>query len=372
MSGQKTEQPSAKKREDARAKGQVAVSKELARLVVLVAVAETAFATETLWREAVFALFELSVLRIGQPFPAALEELLAAATTLLLLAFLLCWIVCGAAATLAYWGQFGILLSGRAIVPRFDKLNPLKGVRQLFTMKKLLELLLALGKAALIGWIVYLLVRGELAAIIGLSGGAPKDVFHGFMTLLRAVFHTVVVVCLCLGLIDLLVQKHFHTKQLMMDMEEVKKELKETEGDPLLKGRRRQLARELAAADPVARTEAANALVVDPGHFAVALLYQPGEAGVPLVLAKGRDEQAQAMGRRARACGVPVVCHAWLARTLYAGCRSDSPIPRASYEAVAHVYAALAQLRTADQPERELVLESHGEPPAGRGGTPGR
>lgn len=372
MSGQKTEQPTARKLEDARAKGQVPVSRELARLVVLVAVAETAFATETLWREALFSLFELSVLRIGQPFSAALEELLAAATTLLLLAFLLFWIVCGAASTLAYWGQFGILITGQAIVPAFDKLNPLRGIRQLFTMKKLLELLLALCKAALIGWIVYLLVRSELPAIIGLSGGAPKDVFHGFMTLLRAVFHTVVVVCLCLGLIDFFVQRHFHNKQLRMDMEEVRKEHKETEGDPLLKGQRRQLARELAGTDPVARTETANALVVDPGHFAVALLYEPGAAGVPLVLAKGRDAQAQAMSRRARECGIPVVGHVWLARTLYAGCRPDSPIPRASYEAVAHVYAAIAQLQASDQPERELVLESHGEPPAGRGGTPGR
>ncbi|NRR30415.1 type III secretion system export apparatus subunit SctU [Oxalobacteraceae bacterium] len=371
MSGQKTEQPTPRKLDDARAKGQVAVSKELARLVVLVAVAETVFATETLWREAVFSLFELSLLRIGQPFPAALEELLAAATTLLLLVFLLFWIVCGAAATLTYWGQFGILISGQAIVPTFDKLNPLKGIQQLFTMKKLLELLLALGKAALIGSIVYLLVRAELPAIIGLSGGAPKDIFHGFMSLLRAVFHSVVVVCLCLGLIDFFVQKHFHTRQLMMDMEEIKKEHKETEGDPQLKGQRRQLARELAASDPVARTEAANALVVDPGHFAIALLYQPAAAGVPLVLAKGRDEQACAMSRRARERGVPVVHHAWLARTLYTGCRPDSPIPRASYEAVAHVYAALAELRASDHPERELALELHGEPPAGRGGTPG-
>ncbi len=311
-------------------------------------------------------LFKLSLMRIGQPFLPALGELMTSVTLLLLAVFFLFWIVCSLAAVLGHWGQFGVLISGEAIVPKFDKLNPVNGIKQLFAVKKLIELLLTVFKAALIGWIVYNLVRDQLPSIIALSGGEPKDVFHGFMTLLRSVFHTLVVVCLCLGLVDYGMQLHFHLKGLMMDMEDIKKEYKESEGDPMVKGQRKQLARELSMSGPTAKTEKANAVVVNPTHFAVALLYEPAAGGVPQVLAKGKDELAQAMIRRARECGIPVIRHVWLARMLYASCRADSPVPRASYEAVAYVYAVVAELVAADDTGREVELESLGEPPAGQ------
>jgi type III secretion protein U len=366
VSDDKTEQPSEKKLEDAREKGQVPVSRDLARLCMLLAVAELCFATEPLWREALFALFETALAGIGRPFLPALGQLLSAVTLLLLAVVFLFWLLCSVVAVAAYWGQFGVLISGEAITPKFDKLNPVNGIKQLFAVKKLIELMLTVFKAGLIGWIVFNLVREQLPTILALSGGEPKDVFHGFLELLRSVFHTLVVVCLCLGAVDYGMQLHFHTKDLMMDMEEVKKEYKESEGDPMVKGQRKQLARQLAMSGPSAKTAKANAVVVNPTHFAVALLYQPEAGGVPLVLAKGRDDVAQAMILRARECGIPVIRHVWLARTLYASGRLDAAIPRASYEAVAYVYAVVAELLAADDCGREVELESDGEPPPGQ------
>jgi type III secretion protein U len=148
-----------------------------------------------------------------------------------------------------------------------------------------------------------------------------------------------------------------------MDMEEIKREFKESEGDPMVKGQRKQLAREWANEAPAAKTEKANAVVVNPTHFAVAMFYDPKEAMVPIVLAKGKDDIAQAMIQRAREFNIPVIRHVWLARTLYATGRQDSVIPKSSYEAVAQVYAVVNELVAMNDLGRNVELESLGEPP---------
>jgi type III secretion protein U len=167
-----------------------------------------------------------------------------------------------------------------------------------------------------------------------------------------------------LAMIDFAMQKYFHTKELMMDMEEIKKEYKESEGDPMVKGQRKQLAREWANSDPVKKTDDANAVVVNPTHFAVAMLFDQNLTPVPVVLAKGKDEVAQAMIRRAKERGIPVIRHVWLARTLYATCRPDTVVPKSSYEAVALVYAVVLELIAQNETQRTVELESFGDPPA--------
>src|SRR5690606_774289 len=114
---------------------------------------------------------------------------------------------------------------------------------------------------------------------------------------------------------------------------------------------------------PAARTEQANAVVVNPTHFAVAMFYDPKEAMVPVVLAKGKDEIAQAMIERARDFNIPVIRHVWLARTLYATCKPDTVVPRASYEAVAMGYAVVNGLVATNDYHRHVELENAGEPP---------
>jgi type III secretion protein U len=364
VSDDKTEQPTDKKIEDARQKGQVPVSRDFARLIAVLVAAEMAFVSEPSWHGALDALLTSGSSRIGQPFRPAMLEMLGSAGLLLLVVFSVFFVVCSVVAVASYWGQFGILVSTEVLTPNLDKLNPVNGVKQIFTKKKLTELLLTMFKVSLIGWLVYRAVRGELPNIVQLAGGAPKDIFYGFFTMLRTVFHTVIALCIFLALIDLALQRHFHTKQLMMDMEEIKKEYKEMEGDPMVKGQRKQLAREWANSDPVQKTAEANAVVVNPTHFAVAMLFDQNVTPVPVVLAKGKDEVAQAMIRRAKECGIPVIRHVWLARTLYATCRPDTVVPKSSYEAVAYVYAVVLELIANNETRRTVELESHGEPPA--------
>ncbi|WP_211474756.1 type III secretion system export apparatus subunit SctU [Collimonas humicola] len=362
MSAEKNEKPTDKKIRDARDKGQIAVSRDLSKLAMLLVVMEIALGAERLWRDAIDSLMEIAVSGVGRPFAAASAELFSAAGQLLLVVFFLFFLVCSVVAVFANWGQFGVLIAPEAITPKFDKLNPASGLAQLFSKKKLGELLLAVFKATLIGWLSFILVRDQLPAIVQFAGGEPKDIYFGFIALTRSIFHVLVALFLVLGLIDFAMQKYFHSKSLNMDMEEIKREYREMEGDPLVKGMRKRLGREWAMEGPVNQTKGANAVVVNPTHFAVAMLYNE-ETPVPLVLARGKDETAQAMIQAARDCGIPVIRHVWLARTLYATCGPDDVIPRSSYESVAYVYAVVNELRLSNQIDRVVELESRGEPP---------
>jgi len=363
MSGEKSEKPTTKKRRDAREKGQVPVSRDFARVVGMTVVMETVFMTESLWREAIHSLMELSLASVDRPFDAALNEMLRAAGVLggAIIASTVLLLVVTAVAS--YWGQFGPLIAPQLLHVSLDKLSPVNNAKQYFSKKKLTELLMAIVKTGLVALIMYILLRDQLATIVTLAGGTPWDIYNGFMSLVHQTFYIIVGPFLVLALIDLAVQKHIHMKSLMMDIEEVRKEFKEIEGDPLIKGKRKELARELASEDGQAtKTKNANAVVVNPTHFAVAMLYDDSTP-VPIVLAKGRDEVAQAMIGAAREAKIPVIRHVWLARTLFATCQEDSHVPKASYEAVAHVYAVVMELYRTNETERHVELESDGEPP---------
>jgi type III secretion protein U len=363
VSDDKTEEPTDKKIEDARKKGNIAMSRDLARLCTLVVMMEIAFASESLWRQSIVGLIEFSLISIGKPFQHAMQDMFTSAAILLIVVFAVCYVACSVVAVAAHWGQFGVLIATESLAPSFDKLNPVNGLKNMVSKKKLMELLLSIGKAGLISFMVYTLVRNELPNIIHLSGGTPQDIYTGFVTFIKSVFHTIVVLCLIMGMIDFVIQKQQHKKSLMMDMEEIKREFKESEGDPMVKGQRKQLAREWAMEEPVAQTENANAVVVNPTHFAVAMFYDPDEAMVPVVLAKGKDEVAQAIIHRARQCGIPVIRHVWLARTLYASCKPGALIPKISYGPVAHVYAVVRELTMMNELDRSVELESNGVGP---------
>lgn len=363
MSENKNLDPTDHKKEQAREKGQVAQSQDLSRLANLVVAAEIAFIMESQWRESIHSLMNFGYASIGKPFLSSMTELVTSAGLLLCLVFFIFFIAIPVVSAAAHWAQFGILVAPEAVTPKFDKLNPVNGFKSLFSMKKLVELLETIFKTCVIGFTVYMISRSEMNTILQLSGGTPKDTYAAFITLLRNTFHITLILCIVFAFIDFVIQKHFHKKELMMDMEEFKKEFKEMEGDPLIKNKRKQIAKEWANENPVAKTEKANAVVVNPTHFAIALFYDQEDENVPVVLAKGRDQIAQAMIDRARECGIPVIRHVWLARTLYASCRTNTFIPKSSYEAVAHVYAVIHYLTMTDQVGMEVELESEGEPP---------
>lgn len=356
--------PSEKKLQDAREQGQVVMSRDLARLAMLVVVGEAAFASEPLWRGAIESLMTLSFKQIGKPFYHSMLEMVMSAGILIAAVFGACFLICSIVGVFSHWGQFGVLISTKVLEPKFDKLNPVNGVKQIFSLKKLGETLITLLKVILIGLISYFIIRSQLPDIVRLAAGEPKDALAGFITLMYTIFHVVCVVCLILGVIDYAMQRHFLIKSLMMNHQDMIQEYKESEGDPMVKGQRKQLAMELAMSGEAAQqTDGANAVVVNPTHFAVSMFYDGESAIVPRVCSKGKGVVARAIIARAQEKGIPVIRHVWLARTLYATGRVGRVIPKVSYEAVAHVYAVIEELRQLDQTDRVVELNSDGTPP---------
>ena len=365
MSGEKNEKPTNKKIKDARDKGQVAVSRDLARLIIMTVLVEVVFGTESLWRGSIHQIMNLSIESLSRPFDAVLAEMMRVTEIFILGAIAILALITVVVATCAFWGQFGVLVVTEHLGLSLDKLNPKNGITQLISKKKLVEFLMGIVKIFLATLLSYIIIKDQLPSIVQLAAGTPWDAYAAFLSLAKILFHALIGPFLVLAIIDFAMQKHFHQKQLMMDLEEIKQEHKELEGDPMIKGKRKQLARELASGDgPPAKTADANAVVVNPTHFAVAMLYDE-RTPVPVVLAKGRNEVALAMIERAQECGIPVIRHVWLARTLYATAKEDMVIPKASYEAVAHVYAVVQELRETNQTDCVVELESQGISPYG-------
>lgn len=359
---EKTEQPTDKKLEDSKQEGQVAVSKDLAKLAMLWVISEIAFATESMTRDRLNGMIELIMQRIGQDFNLTLLELTMSAGTLLISAFSILGAVGIVVAIASHWGQFGILISTKALTPKFDRVDPVQGAKNLFSKKKLMELLTNIVKALILGLIIYLEVKDQLPNIVALSGGTPGDSYNGFIQILHTALKISILVSLVFGVVDYAIQKKTHIKSLMMSMDDIKREYKESEGDPMVKGQRKQIARELAESGPVNKTNEADAVVVNPTHFAIALRYDVKQKPIPIMLAKGKHETAQAMIERAHELKIPVIRHVWLARTLYAIGKPNQIIPRASFEAVAHVYAVISELKDTAS-DRVVELERFGDQP---------
>jgi type III secretion protein U len=357
---EKTEQPTDKKLDDARKEGQVAVSKDLTKLASLFVLGEIAFATEAAVRDRLNGIIELILQRIGQDFTASIGEVTIAVGSLLMISFVLLGIVGIVIGIATHWGQFGILISTKILTPKFDRLNPAQGAKNLFSKKKLMELLTNVAKASILGLIIYLEVKSQLPNIIALSNGSPNDSYNGFITILHSALKISILASLVFGAVDFAIQKKMHIKSQMMSMDDIKREYKESEGDPMVKGQRRQIARELAESGPVSKTNDADAVVVNPTHFAIALRYDLKRRPIPMMLAKGKDETAQAMIERAHELKIPVIRHVWLARMLYATGKPDAIIPRPSFEAVAHVYAVISEMKGAAS-EGVVELEKYGE-----------
>jgi type III secretion protein U len=346
---------------DAREKGQVPVSRDVASCVLLGLGMETAFALEGIGRQRLAGLFDLSLRATQSDFMTVFSGLVAASAWLLMLSFLIYAGIGVAAGILGYWGQFGVLFSATPLVPSIDKLNPINTIKNIFSKRKLMEVLMAIGKLVAIGLLSYVMIRSELPALVSLAGGNATHSHAAAVEMIRGLFHVLFGVSVCVALVDFFVQRQAHKKQLRMSMEEVIREYKENEGDPLIKGARKEFAFELLYSDPVTKTEQANAVVVNPTHFAVAMLFDPQTAPVPIVCAKGRDETARAMIQRAKERGIPVIRHVWLARTLYATAKEQRAIPRSLFDPVALLYSVVEQLK--QEGEHYAELDGSGRPP---------
>ncbi|MEN3365667.1 MAG: flagellar biosynthesis protein FlhB [Burkholderiales bacterium] len=240
----------------------------------------------------------------------------------------------------------GWIFSGKAFMPKFSRLNPISGLGNLVSTRNGVELIKAILKAILVGGVSWMVVSSQLEQMLALavepfnSGSAHlgKMVLSGFITIVCSL---VVIV-----LIDGPYQLWHYANKLKMTREEVRQESKESDGDPHIKAKIRQLQREMAQRRMMTEVPTADVIVTNPTHYAVALKYTDGKMRAPKVVAKGADEVAAKIRELAAENRVPLLEAPPLARALYTHTELGDEIPEGLYTAVAEVLAYVFQLRT--------------------------
>ena len=345
---ERTLEPSAKRLEDARREGQVPRSRDLAHLLVLGAAAGALFLLAAPLMAAGQRLFAL-----GLHFDAAVVAdptqmsgrlaALAASALLAVAPLLLALLVAAIAAPLAIGG---FIYAPTMAAPKLERIDPLKGIARLFSAPALVELVKVVLVSVLLGAVGAWYVASHLQEFASLAHESlPSGLAH-FGWMLALAFAALVATLAVTSAIDVPFQIFHHRSKLKMTVEEVRKELRETEGDPYLKARIRQQQREMARRRMMAAVPEADVVVTNPTHVAVALKYREGRQRAPVVVAKGADEVAAKIRELARAAGVPLLEAPPLARALYRHAELGAEIPAALYAAVAQVLAYVFQLRS--------------------------
>lgn len=240
----------------------------------------------------------------------------------------------------------GLLLSPKALEPKFERMNPLKGLKRFVEMTTLIELIKTLAKAGLIGFVAVKVLSAHIDEMLALPHVALTAAVVRGLELVALCCLLVAASLLVLVLIDVPWQLWNHAKQLRMSLQDVKQENKDTEGDPHVKGRIRQQQRDMARRRMMTAVPTADVVVTNPSHYAVALRYQEGQGGAPIVVAKGAGLIAAQIRQLAEDNHVAMLEAPPLARALYHHVNLDQEIPAALYTAVAEVLAWVYQVRT--------------------------
>jgi flagellar biosynthetic protein FlhB len=344
---EKTEQPSAKKLADAKRKGQVARSRELnsmaitmAGVISLVVMSGSVGDSVSTMMSESFVLTREQIFDIGS-MTRRLGESIGQAFFALIPFFLM--VILAAIFSSVALGGFSI--SGESIAPKLSKLSPLKGLKRVFSAKGLVEMLKAMAKFLLIGGATVFLLYNSLGQYLALHNMELSPAIQQLNSLIGWSVILLTSTMILIAAIDVPFQLWDHKRQLKMTRQEVRDEMKETEGRPEVKGRIRQLQREMAQRRMMQEVPQADVIVTNPTHYAVALKYDPETMHAPKLVAKGADLIAQNIRKVGSDAKVPVVESPMLARAIFFHTEIDSFIPAGLYMAVARLLAYVFQLK---------------------------
>lgn len=344
---EKTEEPTAKKTSEARKKGQIARSKELSTVLVLVVSAITFIMIGAQIAEAIFVVtrrtFTLSrdetydFNHMFQAWGFAIETI-----SWPVLSYMIIVTIAGIYGNIALGGYN---FTWQSAAPKASKLNPIAGFKRMFGMNGVVELLKALAKFLVIGSMTYvaMLVFYEEALHLDLEL-YPLNLFHA-MDLLSWGFLIMCCSLIPIAIFDVPYQSFKHNKEMKMSKQEVKDEHKNADGDPMVKNRIRKLQYQAAANRMMQQVPTADVVVTNPTHYSVALKYDQFGNRAPTLVAKGVDEMAMHIRKIANAHDVPIVTSPMLARAIYYSTEPDNDIPEKLFMAVAQVLAYVYQLK---------------------------
>lgn len=343
---EKTEKPTTKKVRDSREKGQVAFSRDFSSMLVTLSAFAVIFATAgDFIRTASEMINYIGQIYVHEQFHDALRMgsyYVAVKGLWLLLPFVLVVLGIGG---LGNYIQVGPLFAGKAVKPDVNRLNPVNNVKNIFSLKKLIETAFNALKIGILAVVLSKVIIGSLQDMINATSCGLSCVLLVFKDAVTWIFVFAAMIFIVIAAIDLILKAKQYTKDLMMSKEEIKQEFKETEGDPQTKSRRRSLYQELAMSQVQQRVKTASVIVSNPTHLAVALYYKSGKNPLPFVVAKGKNMMASVILAAAAEAEVPVMQDVPLARSLYEKVEIGHYIPHDLLESVATVFRWLKTLK---------------------------
>jgi flagellar biosynthetic protein FlhB len=335
----KTEDPSAKKLEESRKRGQVAQSRDLSTWVMFLA-ATLLIATATPSMFTNFANELKAYLEHANEFTMGSPDIESLLSSTMMIAFkgtFLFFIILIFAAIVGPAMQIGLVLSPDVLKPDFSKISIVKGFGRMFSMKSFVEFLKGLLKMSAIGAVGFSLVAPYLNHIEHSINTSPFDILVETKFLAVRMMIGILIALLAIALADFLYQRWEFMKQMRMTKQEVKDEYKQSEGDPFIKGKLKQLRMEKARQRMMQNVPKADVIITNPTHFSIALKYDPDVSEAPIVIAKGVDEVAMRIREVAKEHDIILYENKPLARSLYDTVDIDQPIPVELYKAVAEI-----------------------------------
>jgi len=337
---EKTEEPTDKKIEDARKEGNVPKSQDASGVITLFVAILAVLMLFPFMVKHVFLLFQYYFSLIGTPLDKLFMIDIAIVTFKhLLLIIMPLSISVAVAGVVAAIAQFGFLFTTKAIMPDFKKIDPIKGTKNLFSMKKLIEGVKITFKAFTtlgVGFWFFFLFITELPTVALFGLGDQLDWLQEKMLIIAFVMLFIIFI---FAVIDIIIVRKQYFDGLKMSKQEIKDEAKNMEGDPLIKSKIKQKQMEMSRQRMMSEVPNADVVITNPTHYAVAIKYDNEQSHAPIVVAKGMDNVAQQIKKIARENNVHIVQNPPLARSLYAEVEVDKAIPEALFAAVAEILA---------------------------------
>ncbi|NWF88868.1 MAG: flagellar biosynthesis protein FlhB [Ignavibacteriaceae bacterium] len=344
---EKSEQPTSKKLEDARNRGQVAKSLEVNSLAVFVTGLILLYLFQNFigsrvgnFSVSIFSSLDILKNRISLVPNFAFDWYIHFVITItpILLGILI-------VSLFTNFSQVGLNFSSEALVPKFSKLNILNGVKNLFSIRASVEVLKSLFKLLIIGSFTYWVLKSMIDDATLLETLTIGDIVTFMLDSAFSLLWKVALIFVALAAVDFVFQKYKFKKDMMMSKQEVKEELKQTEGDPQIKGRIKRLMYQAAKNRMMNNLPKADVVITNPTHYAVALKYDMQKDQAPEVIAKGVDELAQKIKEIAAKHNIPIKEDRELARALYKMCDIGDKIPATLFKSVAQVLAYVYNLK---------------------------
>lgn len=338
MSDEKTEEPTQKKLDDSRKKGQVWKSKDLSGVFVFLVGLGAFKASWDMVEEEVKTLFLFAFDQITQPqtLEVAMLHLMEMGVRAVVLLTIPVAVSAAIVGGLAEFFQVGALFTLEPVKPQIDKLNPISGFKNMFSKKTFVELIKNVAKLSITTYVIYGVVRDAMGMVVQTARQDVQSIMAVLGELVYRVAFRVGLVFLIFSIFDIWWQRKAYMKDMMMSKDEVKKEYKQSEGDPHHKAHRKQMHQEIMESAQMESVKSADVIVTNPDHVAVALRYDRDKDAAPQVLAKGLDFKAEKIREIARAADVPLLRNVPLAHALLR-VEVGQEIPEDLYDAVAEV-----------------------------------